>query len=131
MFTLNVTNNYFQEVGGYFVPPPQSGYRLWQAAPNGGKVTVPDLGNFQLQVPNMGSILFIDLGNTKLPQYTNPKIPWTESTWGGLIRYRGLDAYFRYEGGGIVNLVIDAYGSINVSFPQGGMLVSLDDFTVS
>jgi hypothetical protein len=25
MFTLNVTNNYFQNVNGTFVPPPQSG----------------------------------------------------------------------------------------------------------
>ena len=48
-----------------------------------------------------------------------------------MIRYRGLDAYFRYEGGGGVNLVIDQYGSIAVSFPRGGMLVCLDDFTVS
>jgi hypothetical protein len=31
----------------------------------------------------------------------------------------------------VVNLVIDAYGSIDVSFPQGGMIVHLNDFTVS
>jgi hypothetical protein len=79
----------------------------------------------------MGTILFIDLGNAKLSQYTNPNIPWTNQTWGGLIRYRGEEAYFRYEGGGVVNLVVDQYGSINVSFPMGGMQVRLNDLTVS
>jgi hypothetical protein len=132
MFTLNVTNNYFQDVGGHFVPiPGGDGFQVFGVSANGGKESIPNLGNFELTVPSMGFVLFRDLGNVKLPQYTNPNLPWTEHTWGGLIRYRGEDAYFRYEGGGVVNLVIDAYGSIDLSFPQGGMIVSLSDLTVS
>ena len=102
MYTLNITNNYFQEVGGSIVPHGGSGYQVWPVPPNGGSASVPNLGNFELTVPSMGPILFIDIGNTKLPQYTNPKLPWTEQTWGGVIRYKSEEAYFRYEGGGVV-----------------------------
>jgi hypothetical protein len=131
MFTLNITNNYFQQVAGSFVPHQGDGYQVWPVGPNGGKASIPGLGNFEVSVPNMGSVLLIDLGDVKLPQYTNPNLPWTEQTWGGLIRYRSEDAYFRYEGGGVVNMVIDRYGTVDVSFPQGGMLVSLNELVVS
>ena len=132
MYTVNVTNNYFQQVNGHVVPlPPDGGYRVWTIDPNGGQANIGPLGNFQLDVPSMGPILFIDIGDTKLPQYTNPNLPWTEQTWGGIIRYKSEEAYFRYEGGGIVNLVIDRYGSINLSFPLGGMQISLPELTVS
>lgn len=131
MFTLNVTNNYFQDVGGHYVPIKGQGYQMFSAGPNGGTVTVPNLGNFEMQVPSMGLILFLDLGNYKLPQYTQPNLPWTNLTWGGLIRYRGDEAYFRYEGTGVVTMVVDRYGSISLSFPQGGMNVRLNDLTVS
>ena len=131
MFTLNVTNNYFQGIAGRFVPIPDHGYRTWPIGPNGGKETIDGLGNFEMAVPSMGSILFIDLGRTKLPQFTIPSLPWTNLTWGGLIRYRGDDAYFRYEGTGVVNLTVDAYGSLDVSFPQGGMTIRLNEMNVS
>jgi hypothetical protein len=49
---------------------------------------------------------------------------------GGLVRYQGLDAYFRYEGQGQVELVVDRFGSVSLHFEQGGMVVSLDDLTV-
>src|SRR5215211_7577869 len=131
MFTLNVTNNYFQQVGGHFVPIQGDGFRVWPIDPNGGKATITELGNFELTVPSMGTVLVRDLGNAKLPQYTNPNIPWTNLTWGGLLRYRGDEAYFRYEGTGVVNLVVDTHGSVTVSFPQGGMAIRLSDFIVS
>ncbi|PYS92438.1 MAG: hypothetical protein DMF64_09145 [Acidobacteria bacterium] len=78
----------------------------------------------------MGDILFFDLGEKKLAPYTHPKIAWTGKKWGGLIRYRGLDAYFRYEGTGHVAIVIDEYGSIHLHFDQGGMIINLDDLAV-
>ncbi len=79
----------------------------------------------------MGHINFIDLGQTKLDPYTNSKIPWTTKTWGGVIRYRGLDAYFRYEGTGKVLVVVDQVGSVNVTLEQGGMIIALPDLTVT
>ena len=132
MYTVNVTNNYFQVMYGHMVPAPRGGGGPeWQIDPNGGKMSIGPLGNLQIDVPSMGPILFIDIADTKLSQYTSPKLPWTEQTWGGLIRYMGAEAYFRYEGGGVVNLVIDKYGAIDLNFPMGGMQISLGELTVS
>ena len=78
----------------------------------------------------MGDVLFVDLGEKKLDPYTTPKIPWTLKPLGGVIRYRGLDAYFRYQGVGNITMVIDLVGSISLHFDQGGMMVNLDDMTV-
>lgn len=88
-------------------------------------------GQHTIHLYGMGDINFIDLGDRKLTQYTDPKLPWTEKTWGGVIRYRGLDAYFRYEGTGHVKVVIDEVGSVNLHFDQGGMIVNLADLTVT
>jgi hypothetical protein len=87
-------------------------------------------GSNAINVAWMGDINFIDLGDQKLSGYTNPELPWTEHTWGGLVRYQGLDAYFRYEGQGQVELVVDRFGSLSLHFEQGGMVVSLNDLTV-
>ncbi len=120
MYDVVITNNY--------IHPLKAGEAT--IAPNGGKGTFPHTTNLIVQVTGMGFINFIDLGETKLDNYTNPKIPWTELTWGGLIRYRGLEAYFRYEGTGQVDVVVDKHGSTSVHFKQGGMIVSLPDFNV-
>jgi hypothetical protein len=88
-------------------------------------------GSNIINVPGMGPMNFIDIANTTLPQYTNPKLPWTNYTWGGLIRYRDVDVYFRYEGEGSVAVTLDLHGSVQVSFPVGdGMVVDLDAMSV-
>ena len=89
------------------------------------------MGSNALNVPRMGDINFIDIGDYKIPQYTNPDIPWTQQKWGGVVRYRGLDAYFRYEDLGLVELVVDRFGSVQLRFPKGGMMVNLDDLSVT
>jgi hypothetical protein len=121
MYDVSITNNYFT---GFFI---DGGNQVFGP---GGTYEFKDWGTHTVQVYGMGDILFIDIGDRKLPAYTNPKIPWTEKTWGGVIRYRGLDAYFRYEGQGKVQVEIDSLGSINVRFDQGGMMISLADFVV-
>ncbi|MBV8580717.1 MAG: hypothetical protein JO225_09705 [Candidatus Eremiobacteraeota bacterium] len=89
-------------------------------------------GNHTLQLFGMGDLIIHDIADKKLDQYTNPKIPWTNYTWGGVIRYRGHDAYFRYEGAnGNIKMTIDFLGSVDVHFEQGGMAIFLDDMTVS
>lgn len=123
MFDVSVTNNY---VTGFFI---DGGNQLFQP---GQTYQFPHWsGHHTIQIPGMGDINIIDLGETKLAPYTNPKIPWTEKTWGGVVRYRGLDAYFRYEGTGHFKIVIDHVGSISVHFDQGGMMVNLDDMSVT
>ena len=123
MYNVSVTNNYIYSLflnGGNEVI----------AQPNGGKAQLTNWGSHAINVVGMGDINFIDLGDQKLSGYTNPELPWTEHTWGGLVRYQGLDAYFRYEGQGQVELVVDRFGAVSLHFEQGGMVVSLDDLTV-
>lgn len=124
MYDVAITNNYiyslFLDGGNEVIAPP-----------NGGKAHLTNWGSHAVNVAGMGDINFIDLGDQKIEGYTNPRIPWTQSTWGGVVRYRGLDAYFRYEGQGQVELVVDRFGSVGLHFAQGGMIVSLDDLTVT
>ena len=124
MYDVSITNNY-----GY--PLFLNGGNQIIAKPNGGKAQLTRWGSNAINVPWMGDINFIDLADQKLDSYTNPRISWTQSTWGGLVRYRGHDAYFRYEGGGQVELVVDRFGSVGLHFAQGGMIISLDDLTVT
>ena len=123
MYDVSITNNYFV---GLFL----DGGNQIIAEANGGKARLTNWGSHAVNVPRMGDINVIDLGDQKIDGYTNPKIPWTESTWGGVVRYQGLDAYFRYEGEGQVELVVDRFGSVSLHFEQGGLIVSLDDLTV-
>jgi len=121
MFDVTIASKYLR---GYFV--------------DGGNRIMPDTSQFPhwsghhtIQVPGMGDILILDLGETKLDKFTNDKLPWTKMTWGGVVRYRGLDAYFRYEGTGLIAIKIDLVGSVTVSFKdRGGMIVKIPDLVV-
>jgi hypothetical protein len=134
MFDIVITNNFIETVGGGAFaappPPPRQGVRSWAIPPNGGRDLIQNVSHFLFTVPGMGNLLVLDLGDRKLDQYTNRNLPWTNSRWGGLVRYRGLDAYFRYEGQGRIDITIDRHGCANVKFAQGGMMVNLADMTV-
>jgi|HubBroStandDraft_6_1064221.scaffolds.fasta_scaffold13289_2 hypothetical protein len=123
MYNLSITNNYiysiFMDGGNQII-----------AGPNGGKAHLENWGSHALNIAWMGDLNFIDIADKKLSQYTNPKIPWTQSTWGGVVRYGGMEAYFRYEGQGQVDVVIDQFGSVKLHFPQGGMIIYLDELAV-
>lgn len=122
MYNVTLVNNYWTAVsilGGNQIYAPRETYQF------------TNWGTHVLEIPGMDQVLFLDLADKKLDAYTNPALPWTEFTWGGLVRYHGLDAYFRYEGQGHVTVTIDAYGSVDLHFDQGGMIVSLDDLTTS
>ena len=111
MYTLNVTNDYPLELhlGGTPIPP------------QGG--TGSETGStMMLTVPGMGELIALDLGENKLPGYN------LEQTWGVLLRYGGLELYYRYEGGGRLDLTVDAHGCVHVTSVQGSALVvKLDD----
>jgi len=121
MYNVTITNNYILPlfVGTHKV-----------ADPHGGKGILAHFSNQALTVPGMGDINFIDIGNRKIDKFTIPDVPWTKSTWGGVVRYRGLDAYFRYEGEGMIEVTVDELGSVSLHFPQGGMIVKLADLRV-
>ncbi len=121
MYDVTITNNYVLPL---FVGTQKV------ADPHGGKGALAHFSNQAITVPGMGDINFVDIGDKKIKEFTNPAIPWTAFTWGGLVRYRGLDAYFRYEGGGSVNVTVDTFGSVSLHFAQGGMIVKLADLQV-
>ncbi len=121
MFDVSITSEY---LWGYFVdggnqiPPSHTVYPHWK-------------GHHTIQVLGMGEILILDLVDKKLDKYTNDKLPWTKMNWGGVVRYRGLDAYFRYEGVGSIDIKIDLVGSVSLRFKEhGGMIVNLADLNV-
>jgi hypothetical protein len=118
MYDVTITNEYLYPVTVEGEKP---------IAAKGGQGKYTKWGNKVMDIPGMGPVNFIDLGDKKLEGFTDPKQPWTEQTWGGLIRYRGVDAYFRYEGEGSVKMSIDPYGSLTVVFAQGGEIISLPE----
>ena len=121
MFDVTITSEY---LGGYSVDGGNQAF--------GNKAVFPHWkGHHTIQVMGMGDILILDLADKKLDGYTNDKLPWTKMTWGGVVRYRGLDAYFRYEGTGLIEIKIDLVGSVKLRFKdRGGMIVSLSDLDV-
>ena len=121
MFDVTITSEY---LWGYFVDggnaimPNKSVFPHWK-------------GHHTIRVNGMGDILILDLADKKLDKYTNDHLPWTKMTWGGVVRYRGLDAYFRYEGVGLIEIKIDLVGSVILHFKDhGGMIVNLSDLHV-
>lgn len=118
MYTLTVTNNY-----------------VWQISANAGAVNIPerggthffnDLGNVFLDIPGMGQMAFIDLAGNKLPGF-----PEITETWGVLVRANTSEAYYRYEGGGVLKLDIDGNGTATLSTTTGTLVpISLDELIV-
>jgi hypothetical protein len=121
MFDVTIKSDY---LGGYFVDGGNQVFGKTAQFPHWS-------GHHTIQVSGMGDILILDLVDKKLDKYTNDKIPWTKMTWGGVVRYRGLDAYFRYEGVGSIEIRIDLVGSVSLRFKdRGGMVVNLADLDV-
>ena len=121
MFDVTIRSEYLRGFfvdGGNRIFPSPAQFPQWS-------------GHHTIQVPGMGDILILDLGDKKLDKYTNDKLPWTKMTWGGVVRYRGLDAYFRYEGVGSISIKLDLVGSVILSFKdRGGMIVKIPDLSV-
>ncbi len=130
MYSVSLTNNYFSFVSLDFIWDGHSGYSPGAVISSNSNGKWDRWGNHILNVNGMGPITCIDLGSKRLSGFTHEEIPWMKHHWGGLIRYRGLDAYFRYEGGGHVEMVLDEHGCLHCQFPQGGMLISLRDLQV-
>ncbi len=118
MYTLNVQNDY-----------------IWQITADNGAVKIPERGgshsfekegNVYLDIPGMGQMAFIDLGDTKLPGY-----PEVKETWGVLIRSHTTEGYYRYEGGGNLTIAFDAYGTATLSTTNGTLIpIALEELVV-
>jgi len=117
MYTLNVTNNFVWPI------TPSTGAAIPE---KGGTQSFDNQGTMSLTIPGLGQIAFLDLGDTKLTGY-----PEVSETWGVLVRTHSTEAYYRYEGGGVLNAVFDIYGTCTLSTSNGTLIpVSLEEMIV-
>lgn len=117
MYTLTVNNNYFRDIGA------SNGVSI----ATGKSHVFNKQGSLYLMLPGIGEINFQDLGDKKIEGYPFPK-----QTWGVLVRVHTTEAYYRYEGGGILNATIDIYGSLSLSTTNGDMIpISLPELTIN
>ncbi|NNE99957.1 MAG: hypothetical protein HKN25_13130 [Pyrinomonadaceae bacterium] len=125
MYTVNIQNDFF-----FPISVTEVGNKVSTVKPEGGNQTYKNWGLARLSIPGMGEALFFDLGKTKLDQYTNPNLSWTNYTWGVLIRYQGVDAYYRYNQVGSMRATFDKYGTLHMEFDEGGMETALPEIIV-
>ena len=94
--------------------------------PKTGTHVFNPLGNVALNVEGIGVMSFMDLGATKLPGYPN-----ITETWGVLVRFHATEAYYRYEGGGLLNADFDEFGTCTLTTANGTLIpISLDELIV-
>ncbi len=85
------------------------------------------LGNIVLNVEGIGAMSFMDLGDTKLPGYSH-----ITETWGVLVRFHATEAYYRYEGGGVLNADFDEFGTCTLSTSNGTLVpITLEELVVT
>lgn len=116
MYTLTIQNNYSHNIGA------SNGVTVAK----GTSHIFNDQGSIIFTIPGMGEMTFIDLGNKKLSGYPEPK-----QTWGVLVRYRTIEAYYRYEGNGELTVIFDHIGTCTLTTTNGTMIpIQLEDFII-
>lgn len=116
MYNVTIINNYIYDL------ILNTGETI---AKNGGTEQLQNWGSHIINVPGMGSINCIDLGDTKFPEYP------LKETWGALFRYRSEEIYYRYEGQGQVKMTLDRLGSLTVSTNFSAIVISLPDLIIN
>ena len=91
-------------------------------AANGGTAALDNLGTLVIDIPGMGPLNLIDIADRHLG-YLKP-------TWGVVIRYRGEDLIYRYEGQGAVDLIINNLGTVEMAFKGEWVQVDLQEISV-
>ncbi|MGB0891352.1 MAG: hypothetical protein ACPGUU_03295 [Flavobacteriaceae bacterium] len=116
MYTLTVQNNYVYDVGS------SNGVTISK----GKNHVFNNQGSLYLNVPGMYDINFIDIADKKIDGYPEPK-----QTWGVLVRVNATEAYYRYEGGGVLNATIDSHGGLSLGTTNGNIIhISLPELTL-
>lgn len=70
----------------------------------GGSREFPDeLGSTFVEVPGLGAVNFIDIGDEEIGGPSH-------ATWGVLISYQGEECVFRYEGEGAIEVTVNNKG---------------------
>jgi hypothetical protein len=99
MYTVNVTNSSsytWQAADGTLIPPNEQ----W--------ATPEPIGNTFIQCQELGTVNFLDIGDTHIPGDSS-------ETWGVLVSYQGEEVVGRYEGQGQLNVTISGFGQAVLS----------------
>ncbi|SEF77390.1 hypothetical protein SAMN05421847_0880 [Halpernia humi] len=116
MYNLTIKNDYIYDLG------TSTGVTISK----GKSFTLNDRGSLVLTIPGMSNMNFIDLGDKKLEGFPFPK-----ETWGTLVRYSTIEAYYRYEGQGELTVVVDSLGMCTISTTNGSMIrISIPEFVI-
>jgi len=116
MYNLAVNNNYNQEIA----------ISNGQTIPKGQNLVLDNMDSVILTIPGMGDMNLISLGEKKLDGYPEPI-----ETWGLLIRYKSIEAYYRYEGQGKLKIIIDNLGTCKITTTNGKVLaISLPELVI-
>ena len=119
MYNTKFTNNYIYSLsldgGGAIDKGSTANFENW--------------GSHIIEIPGLGSLNFIDLGDKKIQGYTGEGYP--NQTWGALIRFHMTEIYFRYEGQGSIEVTVDQYGNVEVHMVNGTAInISLEELSL-
>lgn len=105
MWNITIVNNFVNPISfqGQDIEPGQT-FPYPQA-----------LGSAYIDVPGIGQVNFIDIGETKISGFR-------KETWGILISYQGDEIEFRYEGGGNIEVTINQFGQAQLKPINGHMV---------
>lgn len=112
MYNVKITNNYIYDIT---VGSSDT------VAKNGGSQQFTNWGSHIITIPGMDEVNCIDLGDKKLDGFP------LKETWGALFRYANDEIYYRYEGQGEVEMVIDNLGALTVSTNFSSIVISLPE----
>ncbi len=108
MYGLKITNNYIEII---------------DAGPSHVRVNetfeFPDISGafFYIKVPHVGTIYIRDLGEEKIPGYD-----FLKGAHGVLVRMRTTEAYYRFDGKGDLELIVDHLGICTLSTNNGKVI---------
>lgn len=122
MYTLQIINNY--EYDCVFMNNQTKKDIIVNSQNN---IVLNNMGNGYLQIPGIGQVNFLDLGDKKLNGYPVPK-----ETWGVLVRTHTTEGYYRYEGGGSLELTVNNLGSCNLTTSNGTLIpIAIPELTIN
>lgn len=108
MYSLKLKNNYIKAITA---GPSKVGVNE--------TMEFPDISGdfFGVTIPEVGTVYIRDLGKDKVPGYD-----FLKGEYGVLIRVKTSEAYYRFDGKGGLELLVDSLGVCTLSVTNGTIL---------
>jgi hypothetical protein len=110
---LTVRNNFYQTIMAVGMPINVNENRPFKVGQK--------LGSGYINVPGVGAVNFVDIGDRQMGGHSKKK-------WGVVISYQGEDALFRYDGEGELNVTINEFGQAEISGNGDLMLIKIPSY---